>query len=381
MSQSIALGSADSPLGSAGNAETAVGAESRSGSKPYGWILHPAIDMLLCCGGLVWAVFAVHYFLIAPTKNVALTQMMVVFGIILTHCFSETHTVATLVRAYRTPETRRQYSKYTHWAALGFAALGMTALFVKGMTPYLAKIYLIWVVQHFTAQTYGMVLLYCFKNNYKLKDLEKRVIWLLMNATAAFAIVRQLTFHEWSANGFLALEIPRIPQLPPWVFTCATISLEISVLALVVMVTRKLIVERQLMPLPAMLMLATGVLIFTVGKEASGFLWLYVPALFHGSQYVVIAGAHYLKEHKQADGLPARDLFKLLQQSSGMRYMGFLLLGAIFLYVGLPRLLQEFGFDYTLCFATVFCVINLHHFLTDSAIWKLRDPKLRKALV
>lgn len=29
--------------------------EASAESKPYGWILHPAIDMLVCCGGLVWA--------------------------------------------------------------------------------------------------------------------------------------------------------------------------------------------------------------------------------------------------------------------------------------------------------------------------------------
>lgn len=375
MSQSIALGAADS----SGRSETAVSAESSS--KPYGWILHPAIDMLFCCGGLVWAFFAVHYFLIAPANNLALTQMMAVFAIILTHCFSETHTVATLVRAYRTPEARREYAAYTHWAALGCAAVGLLALFVPSITPWLAKLYLLWVVQHFTAQTYGMVLLYCFKNEYALNAIEKRIIWMMLNCTAAFAIIRQFAFFEWSANGFLGLEIPRIWQAPMWLFSASVFALEAAVAVFLAMVIRKAIVERKVMPLPAMCMLATGVLIFAAGKDVAGILWLYVPALFHGSQYAVIAGAHYLKQHQHAEALPASKLFTLLSKSAGVRYMGFLLLGAVFLYVGIPRVLQEFGFPYTSAFATVFCVINLHHFLTDSAIWKLRDPKLRKALV
>ena len=164
-------------------------------------------------------------------------------------------------------------------------------------------------------------------------------------------------------------------------FSTATICLEVSVLALLAMVIRKALYERKFMPLPAICLLATGILIFAVGKDIAGILWLYVPALFHGSQYVVIAGSHYLKQHQQAEGLPASHLFRLFTRSSGVRYMGFLLLGAVFLYVGVPRVLQEFGFDYTHCFATVFCVLNLHHFITDQAIWKLRDPKLRKALI
>ena len=53
----------------------------------------------------------------------------------------------------------------------------------------------------------------------------------------------------------------------------------------------------------------------------------------------------------------------------------------MFIYVAMPRLLQEFGFSYTLAFATVFVTINIHHFLTDAAIWKLKDQKVRKVLL
>jgi hypothetical protein len=47
----------------------------------------------------------------------------------------------------------------------------------------------------------------------------------------------------------------------------------------------------------------------------------------------------------------------------------------------LPGLLQDFGFDYKVAFATIFCVINFHHFLIDAAIWRLRDPRVRNLLI
>jgi hypothetical protein len=53
----------------------------------------------------------------------------------------------------------------------------------------------------------------------------------------------------------------------------------------------------------------------------------------------------------------------------------------IFIYGGLPGLLQDFGFDYKVAFATIFCVINFHHFLIDAAIWRLRDPRVRNLLI
>ena len=48
---------------------------------------------------------------------------------------------------------------------------------------------------------------------------------------------------------------------------------------------------------------------------------------------------------------------------------------------GLPRIFAEMGFSYPVVFATIFCVFNFHHFLTDRAIWRLRDPKVRQTLV
>jgi hypothetical protein len=157
------------------------------------------------------------------------------------------------------------------------------------------------------------------------------------------------------ANGFLGLSIPQVWQAPMWLFNASAFALEAAVVFLLVMLVFKAITQRTVMPLPAMCMLATGICIFTAGKDMAGILWLYAPALFHGSQYAVIAGAHYLKQHHLSLGLPASKLFTLLGQSVGMRYMGFLFMGAVFFYVGLPRVLLCHGL--------------------------LRDPKLRKALV
>lgn len=351
------------------------------GSSHFGWILHPAIDLLLVCGGLSWALFAVHFFVAKPTMSYPMLQILAFVVLIGSHVLSETHTVATLVRAYGKSQERRRLSLYTEWGGLACLALLFCGLFVPGCTPIMAKVYLLWVVHHFTAQSYGLALLYCMKRGYKLAPLEKTILQSVFVSTAAFAIMRQLCFKDWSPNGFLAQIIPFWGPLPGWFMYGAICFLTLSMVLCALMISRRFFVSREILPLPAALLMVTTVLMYTFDHSASGVVWLYIPAFFHGSQYVAISLSQYLKERGLPEGMKPDQIGRLALQSDGIKYFGFLLMGAIVIYVGIPRVLTEFGFDYTHAFATVFCAINLHHFLTDQAIWKLRNPKLRKQLL
>jgi hypothetical protein len=270
---------------------------------------------------------------------------------------------------------------YTEWGGLACLTLLFAGLFIKGFTPVMAKIYLLWVVQHFTAQSYGLALLYCLKRGYALHRSEKLILQGVFASTAIYAIVRQLVFKDWSPNGFLAQLIPFWGPLPPWCMTLSILLLASSAVLCLLMLVRKYIAEKKTPPLPVVLILATTVLMYTFDHNESVIVWLYIPAFFHGSQYVVISLAHYTKQRGFPEAMKADQIGKLALQSDGLKYLGFLVMGAIVLYIGVPRVLTEFGFNYTHAFATVFCAINLHHFLTDGAIWKLRDPKLRRELV
>lgn len=350
-------------------------------SKNYEWILHPAIDLLFCCGGLLWVLFALHFFVVIPHHAAELLQILAFVSVAGTHLFSETHTIATLVRVFGSEEKRKEYSFYTHGAALAGCAAILAGLFVPGVTPILAKLYLMWVIQHFTAQTFGLCLLYCYKREYWLSNLEKGALSTLLNCTAVMAIIRQFTYKEWSANGFLAQRIPFWGPLPEWIFQASTIAVILAAVIFVGLVVKKAVVEKKVLPLPAAMLVLTGVGMFCVPLNVTSVLFLYAPAFFHGAQYIVLSSAVYLKEQGLPEGYKPSQIFSVLKQGTGLRYLGFLLMGAITVYLGIPRLLQEFGFNFGLAFATIFSVVSLHHFITDQAIWKLRDPKLRKMIL
>lgn len=328
----------------------------------------------------MWLLFAFDRLVMEPANNISLFYAMGLCTILSTHALSETHIAATLARVYKSPERRQQFSLYTHWAALCCALLGIAGLFVQGMTPLLAKIYMLWIPQHFTAQTYGFVLMYCYRAGYRLSALQKNTLRVLFTATALFAALRQLTYKSWNPDGFLAQRLPFWGPLPEWMIQVCAGVLIMSAVLTTLLVVRTAVADGRSMPLPAILTLITGVLIFVVGRNVAGELWVYVPAFYHGSQYVVLSIVYFLREGRDraaVAGTTSSDLFG----SSGLRYQGLLLLLAIAIFIGLPRMLGEIGVDYTLAFAIVFVCFNLHHLVTDQAIWKLRDPKVRNVLL
>jgi hypothetical protein len=346
-----------------------------AGARTSQWILHPLVDLLFSCGGLVWAFLALHYFVIEPTKNAALADALAVVTLLGTHLFSETHVAATLYRVYRNPVVRSRHGITTSCLALVALALGMGGLMMPGFVGVLLKVYFLWVVHHFVAQTYGLVLLYCHKGAYTLSRAEKFVVANLLRFTTLAAILKQCTFKESSTSYFLGQTIPFWGPLPEPILVTCLVVVQLFVCLLVVQIARKYIHQRALFPLPALLMIVTTLATFLTKSDVSALLWVYVPVFFHGTQYLVLTTAQHIKE--QATGLSPSGVGKW---SVAVDYFGSLFVVSAGLYVVLPLALNALGFSFETCFATVFTVVSLHHFATDQVIWKLRDPGLRKSL-
>ena len=362
-------------------------ADAVTRERPYGWILHPAIDLMLCCGGLVWIFFALYYFGIfglqrsgAASAGPA-TGAMVVLITLLTHLFSNSHTAATLVRLYESEETRTQLSLFSWVAPIAFSALAIAGLVIPGAPAVFLKIYVLWVIQHYLAQTYGIALIYCYKRGYLLAPHEKRALWLLMHAAAAYAILRQFVYVEWGSQIFLGHQLPFWGPLPEWVADGSLAVVVGMTGVFVALIVRKGMAEGVWMPFPALFVAATGLLIHFFYGSASFALWLFVPALYHGSQYLVVTTAYHLKEQGLPEDLPASRIAELLIRGQGIRYLGLLVIAGAFIYVGLPRILEELGIAYASAVGVVFAVFNFHHFATDAAIWRLRNPRIRERLV
>jgi hypothetical protein len=338
--------------------------------------VHPVIDLLFCCGGAVW-IAAWLYTWAMQDFNPSVVQFYSLQMVLLSQLLSNPHTSATWVRIYGDRNEYSRFRFYALWLALGLLGVGALSMWVPGGPASLLYLYLLWVVPHYTSQVYGIAMLYCARWDYRFSTWERYVFKYAMLFTALYSIVRKLTWKSYAASHFLGLQMPFWGPLPEWM---ATISFGLwagTGLLFLFVVADKFYREGQLLPLPVILIVASCVVFILGTSPMMGAIWLFVPAFFHGSQYLMVSGVFHFGR-KRLEGAP--DSAKLFSWE-GFKYWGLLAIIGNFIYVGFPRAVSELGFDFVAAAAASFAIVNFHHFLTDAAIWKLRDPKTREVLM
>lgn len=341
---------------------------------PSVWLLGPWQDLLLCCGGLAWVFVVADQGVLRPHLPTFLGQVTIVMSV-LSLLAGSSHTAATLLRIYDSPESRRHFVRYTVWLPLGLAVLAAAELARPAILPTVLKITLFWNLHHYTAQSYGFVLLYCMRRRYAVSAFEKRALYVFMTATTATIVLMMLTYREYNLETFLGQSMPFWGPLPTWICNASWTVLGTSGAALLALVGRKWWRGDGVPPLPAVALLATNAVLMVAPADLWNILWAYMPALFHGTQYVVITLLYF------AGGQEGETVGQRLAASGAVsRYVLMVAVGAFF-YSAVPQTFQQAGIDFQLAFAAIYSVVSLHHYATDAAIWKLRDDRLRAALM
>lgn len=138
------------------------------------WILHPMIDLTFCRGGLLCLLMAVHY-LVAPgafQSGPSIVEPFPLLGLLGTMLLADTHNMATLVQLYRNRERRNRLWFVSYAGGACCIGLGIFALLSPAVAAVAARLYLVFIVQHVIAQTYGLLLLYCEKRDYLFSSTE-----------------------------------------------------------------------------------------------------------------------------------------------------------------------------------------------------------------
>jgi hypothetical protein len=359
-------------------------ADSRNEQSPYPWILHPVIDILFCCGGLFWLIYA---FWALSGMQVSLYGNASAFtlafiNIVGLQLLGDSHSPATLWRVYFSKSTRQKLGLPV--AIFGFFALsaGLCAVLVPSTTPFLFKLVMCWGFQHQLAQAYGVALIYCYKRKYFLNPIEKKIMLSMIQCTIIYMVVRMLSIRDFGnavINGYV---VSFWSVLPEWTSAVALGALQISVLLFALMVVRKYVKEKQLLPLPAMLNLMTAVFMsFMTAKPFLAMWFLFSQWYFHSSQYLVVTSAFYLKERGLPENLPLSKISQMLCRKAFAIYFGALFTFGFCVFYLLPLWLADHGVQRAMAFGGIWIAFNLHHYITDAFIWRLRDPQLQKLLI
>lgn len=359
-------------------------------TKPYPWIVSPIIDYLFVAGGLVWLCFLANYALIGtqlpfdrsdPKKLVLLAVIFVS-----QHVFFDAHNIATYFRLWGSQEDRETFKFYRTWLFYAAIALFVLGVVVRPIIGTLVLWYLAVTFWHYAMQTFGIALIYCSKRNYELNGFEREVFRTLMLVLSVYAIARFFITQGLAPYNLYGAATPFWMPLnsPVALLTHQVLIAALVVVALMfaIIVASKLIVDKQMLPLPVVFMLATIGALALVPREYNALLWLYVPALYHASQYLAVSLSYYVKERGLPEGLDPWLMASEIRKWPVLHHFGKAILIGCTLYIVLPHMVQLVGLGgYDEMIGLTFVVVNYHHFATDAVIWQLRDPRIRKLLI
>ncbi len=349
--------------------ESPAGAQSTS-SGPRPWIYTPAVDLLVGCGA--WS--APLLLLTALTAGGKNAQWSFAFYL-LALLFNYPHFMATAYRAYRSYDEVTRYRFYTIHVALLLVCAGVIAHLWHPALPWIFTLYICWSPWHYTGQNFGLAMMFARRAQLSPSENERRALHLSFIASY---IMLLLSFHTGASGDpmIISVGIPAAVTLPARItlvvfFLCASgwalFSLGRRGGWKVVLPTATLVSTQFLwFLLPALIELASGKEVPQT-RYSSGIL-----AVLHSAQYLWIT-SYYQRKEARAAGNAAW---------SFARYLLVLVAGGIALFVPGPWIVSRvFHADFGASFLTFTALVNLHHFLLDGAIWKLRDSRIARFLL
>jgi len=352
-----------------------------------GWLFGPAADSLLGCGGLYLVLFA----LMATGAFGITTAWHATFSPFLVLAVSVPHYGATLLRVYGTREDRHRYRLFALWGAVVVYGVYFLGLNVPTVGSWMLTVYMTWSPWHYSGQNFGVAMTFLRRAGARVDGLPRRLLYA--SYTLSFVVVA-LAIHgaygrpadyaipgrSFGAFSFHALGLPTwvtsygVPLALIGTFGCAAAAM---------WMLRGQLTPRQWIP-PVMILTLQSIW-FTIPFGLGHFgivtglpfidlatrdlLFTYI-ALGHATQYLWIT-SYFARRSRGWTGY-------------GTYWLKAIAFGQIALLV--PTLLAVktplAGISYDSGVAALLITaLNLHHFILDGAIWKLRSGKIASILL
>jgi len=339
-------------------------------SKPSPWIYSPWIDLLVGCGG-----WSAPLLLLAFYTTSSYSRAWAVAFYFLALICNYPHFMATVYRAYHTHTEFEKYRIFTVHIALLLALAGIIAHVWYPLLPWIFTVYICWSPWHYTGQNFGLLMMFARRSGLAPTSRERNAIHL--SFIASFVLL-MLSFHTGASGDalILSLGLPAKFTLPAR-GVLAVFFVAASGWALISMARRgslrailaplTLAVTQFLwFLLPALIELVSGHEVPQT-RYSSGIL-----AVLHSTQYLWIT-SYYQKREAFGAG-DANWKFS--------RYLLTLIAGGIALFIPGPWIASRlFHADFAASFLTFTALVNIHHFILDGALWKLRDSRVAAFLL
>lgn len=345
------------------------------------WLHGRTADLLLGSG--------VAYLLSIPVLLLAAAEWgfsswSVTVAALLALAFNIPHYGATILRVYDQREDRRRYALFSLWATAGIVILFVLGLQYAVLGSLLITLYWSWSPWHFSGQNYGLALMFLRRRGLAVDVFTKRLLYASFVLSFALAL---LVVHVDSSGGQVWAEPLRTDETYEFVSLNLPLDLVRGVAPLLVLAYLGTLVA-------AAIRLARGRRLADLapvgGLALTQAMWFLLPSalMIQGQKMpALIFTVTWISAAHSIQYLWVSSYFARRQQPSLRmpRYLGRSLLAgaAVTLFPAVifaPNLLGRVPWTEGLSIL-LFSVVNLHHFVLDGAIWKLRDGRVARFLL
>ncbi len=347
------------------------------------WLFGPVPDLLLGCGVGYLALTA---FLLIPgvTESITSWAPLAFLTVILGLFTSTPHYGATLLRVYEHRSERRRYALFGVHATVLIIGLFVGGLYWLPLGSLILTLYITWSPWHFAGQNYGLALMFLRRRGVQVDVSTKRLLYASFVLSFLITLV---ALHGGSGTlhvapvpddvsvhyDFLVVGIPHgLSRIALLIFGSAYV---LVLAAVAVSLLRRgrvadlgptatlVLLQAVWFSIPSLLVLSGE---GSLWKLTLSTIWV---AIFHSIQYLWVT-SYYAQQRGERS--KSTYFWKTVLVGAGL----FVFPGLIFM----PELLGTVPYDTGLA-QILFAAINLHHFMLDGAIWKLRDGRVAKVLL
>ena len=333
------------------------------------WLYNPWVDLVVGCGAWSAPLLAITW--LAHSNTHSWTVAFYALAIV----FNYPHFMATVYRAYHTRENFEKYKILTLHVTVLMVLTGVLLHAWPKLLPWVFTLYICWSPWHYSGQNYGLLMMFARRSGATVATAER--LWI----RAAFVVSYLMLLASFETGGsgeplILSLGLPA--RFTLW----ARLALAVAFALFVVLGFRRLVSQAGWDAMTAPILLAI-----------TQFLWFVLPtllelrstyqipqtqyssgilAVLHSAQYIWVT-SYYQQREARAAGL---------SKWHAAAYFLTLVAGGIALFIPGPWLVSYvLRFDFTTSLLIFTALVNIHHFILDGAIWKLRDSRVASMLI
>ena len=353
-------------------------------------IISPSVDFL-CCGGLsIIAVAGLFvYSLIAPDSELFSRGLQLRDILILGTWINAPHFMASYRLLYRT-RTRIVQHK---WASMYVPTILSMVIIYALLTPSLDSRYpefangtvvelfiiitTILLAWHYTGQAWGMMASFAYLAGIRMDNTERRLIrsscyallvWHILWACLMLPAEPPLSQSDIVIVSILNVQAPMIEVVYHIWTVVVLLTIPLSIIGFVRL-------HRRTGQSPPLASLSPWTAIYLW----YALIWAYpglfaVLQIFHALQYLIFPIRVEINQYAaKKERTETRRIIR-----AGTYYLVLVLVGYIVFF--LPQLSYFWGDKRQMLAAMVIGFVNIHHYVIDGVIWKLRNPEVRREL-